>query len=325
MAPRPLLCVVLAVLLLVPDWTGPARLPLLDHDVVVHAERVPLDPRDPARRRLGRLTFMGGVALTSRDPAFGGFSALTVRGDRVVLLSDGGNVVTFRLSGDGRPYAVRAGALGAGPGTGWRKQDRDSESLAIDPRTGTAWVGFERTNAIFRFRHGLGGPGQGIRPRAMWRWTENGGPESLIRRRDGSFVAIQEEAPHGGATRALLVWRGDPVADPEPALRLRYRPSARCDPSDATELPDGRLLVLARCWSFPLRFTSVLDVVARDALRPGALVRGARIATLAAPLTNDNWEGIAATVEGGRTIVWLVSDDNQAPLERTLLMKFRLE
>jgi hypothetical protein len=33
-------------------------------------------------------------------------------------------------------------------------------------------------------------------------------------------------------------------------------------------------------------------------------------------------EGLAVTQEGGRTIVWLASDDNLLPLQRTLLLKF---
>jgi hypothetical protein len=35
-------------------------------------------------------------------------------------------------------------------------------------------------------------------------------------------------------------------------------------------------------------------------------------------------EGVSTTVENGRTIVWLVSDDNFSPLQRTLLLKFAL-
>ena len=34
---------------------------------------------------------------------------------------------------------------------------------------------------------------------------------------------------------------------------------------------------------------------------------------------------VATTQEKGATIVWLVSDDNQSLLQRTLLLKFRLD
>lgn len=315
--------VVLAVLLVVPGWSGWDRLALLGSEARVTATRVPLDPGDHGRRRLGHLTYMGGVQLESPDPAFGGFSALTVTGDRFTLLSDGGNIVRLRLGADGSVHDVRFAELPGGPGTGWRKWDRDGEALAVDPRTGEAWVAFERANAIYRFTPGLGAVAAASRPAAMRRWSTNGGAESLVRRRDGSFVAIEEGGR--GATRAMLVWRGDPTADSRPALRLRYRPPVGYSPADATELPDGRLLVLSRWWGFPLRFANVLEVIERAAIRPGAVVRGKRVAMIGAPLTHDNFEGVAATVEGGRTIVWLLSDDGQSSLERTLLMKFRLD
>ena len=48
------------------------------------------------------------------------------------------------------------------------------------------------------------------------------------------------------------------------------------------------------------------------------------LARLQPPLTIDNMEGVSATIENGRTIVWLVSDDNFTPLQRTLLLKFAL-
>jgi hypothetical protein len=35
-------------------------------------------------------------------------------------------------------------------------------------------------------------------------------------------------------------------------------------------------------------------------------------------------EGIAATRDGDRTILWIISDDNRVPIERTLLLKFEL-
>ena len=326
---RRLLFVVLAVLVIVPGWTGSERLALLDRDPVVRAQRMPLDPRDPARRRVGRLTFMGGVWLTSPDPAFGGFSALTVVatevGERFTLLSDGGNIVRVRLDAQGTVSHASFAELPGGPGTGWQKQDRDSESLAIDPATGAVWVGFERYNAIYRYTPGFAAVDRGVRPNAMRRWTRNGGPESLIRRHDGSFVAIQEEARHDGSTREVLVWRGDPTVEPAPAFRLRYRPAPGFDPSDATELPDGRLLILSRWWGPPLRFASRLELIDPAAIRPGATVRGRLIATLAAPLIHDNFEGVVATMEQGHTILWLVSDDNLTRFQRTLLLKFRLD
>lgn len=325
MRARTLLFVVVAVSALVPGWSGEPRLELLGSAPIVWSERVPLDPTDHGRRRLGRLTFMGGVHLTSPDPAFGGFSALAVTGDRMTMLSDGGNIVRFRLSSDGRVADAHFGALPGGPATGWRKLERDSEALALDPATGTAWVAFERANQIWRYSPELRRPTASVSPVAMRRWPGNGGAETLVRGCGGGFLAIEEGKQRRRAWRRALVWRGDPTADSRPAFAFRYVPPPGHDPADAAELPDGRLLVLDRWFGLPLRFANTLSVVESAAIRPGAVVGGRPIARLAAPLIHDNFEGVAVTVERGRTILWLLSDDNQNRWERTLLLKFRLD
>ena len=307
----------------VPGWSGEERLALPDGSAAIAAERVALDPGDPAWRRMGPLTFLGGVRLTSSDEVFGGFSALAVRGDRFTLLSDGGDVAAFRMDGRGRVSAARYAPLPAGPGTGWRKMDRDSESLALDPVTGELWIGFERANAIWRYAPGFARAERLARPAAMRRWGANGGPEAMARLADGRFLVIAEEATRGPGRESLL-FPGDPTGGAAP-VRFRYLPPAGFDPCDATQLPDGRIMVLDRWWGLPLRFRSALVVIDPAAIRSGALVRGREIARLGPPLQHENFEGVAATVEAGRTTVWLVSDNDQAWWRRTLLLKFRLD
>lgn len=306
----------------VPGWSGDERLALPAPHAAIRAERVALDPADPARRAVGALIFLGGVRLTSPDPAFGGFSALAVRGDRFTLLSDGGNVATFRMDGAGRVSEPGYAPLPAGPATGWRKMDRDSESLAVELQTGKVWVGFERANAIWRYAAGFARVERFVAPAAMKRWRSNGGPESLVRLTDGRFLVIAEVATHGLGREALL-FAGDPTGGGRP-VRFRYLPPAGFDPSDATQLPDGRVLVLNRWWGLPIRFRSALVVLDPAAIRSGALVRGREIARLAPPLRSENFEGVAAAVEGGRTVIWLVSDDDTGVSQHTLLLKFRL-
>ena len=97
------------------------------------------------------------------------------------------------------------------------------------------------------------------------------------------------------------------------------------DPTDMTELSDGRLLILNRRLnlSFAL-FTAKLVIVDRTAIREGATVEGREVATLAPPFLHDNFEALAATQEQGATIVWIASDDNREWFEQSLLLKFRL-
>jgi hypothetical protein len=331
------LFVILAVLLLVPGWSGEERLALLGDKPQLIATRVDLDPSDPRHVRVGALTYLGGVALRSIDPAFGGYSALSVvaqpDGDRFTMLSDGGNVVAFTMGTDWKPRRLRFLHLPAGPSIGWEKRDRDSESMVLAPG-GRIWVGFERYNAIWRYAPGFARAEAQRVPAAMRRWPDNGGPESMARLPDGRFVVIgedrhvpmsrwrgpEEDRRH---SRDALIFPGDPIVT-QPVY-FAYMPYGRYDPADATALPNGDLLVLDRRFRLPYRFSNRLSLIPASALRAGGVARGRLLATLDSPLIHDNFEGLATTLENGATIVWMVSDDNQSILQRTLLLKFRLD
>ncbi|MES2097543.1 MAG: esterase-like activity of phytase family protein [Pseudomonadota bacterium] len=317
----------LTIFLLTVDWSGRPRRDELGARADIAIKRVPLDPADSARTTVGALTFLGGLELSSRDGAFGGFSSMSVTGDRFTLLSDGGNIVRFTLDRRFRLSAPEFGDLPAGPGLGWSKIDRDSESMALDPVSGAVWVGFERANAIWRYGPGLTAPAAHVAPPAMHDWESNGGAESLVRLRDGRFLVIAETDSRGQATgaRNALLFSGDPLAPRSGVVRFGYLPPDGYDPSDAVELPDGRVLVLNRRIALPFTWSAKLTLVDPRAITPGAILRGREIATLAPPLTVDNFEGLAVTREGSATILWMVSDDNLSAVQRSLLMKFRLE
>jgi len=319
------LLAVLFVLLCQLSASGEEPLEVFAGTVTMRATRVSLDPGDPARVRVGALTYLGGVRLSGSHPAFGGFSSMQVSGDRFALLSDGGHIVRFRMGADFRPYALRVGALSAGPGTGWFKAERDSESQTADPATGQSWIGFEHFNAIWRYDR-FGRAEAHAEPRLMASWPSNGGPESMVRLADGRFLVISETSrPKGGKGREGVIFAGDPTDPRAKAQGFVYQPPTGYDPSDMAELPDGRVLVLNRRVSLADFFTARLVVIDRDAIRPGASVTGREIATLAAPLLHDNYEALAVTREAGATIIWIASDDNREWFEQSLLLKFRLD
>ncbi len=330
-----ILFVIFAVLLFVPRWAGEERVPLYDRSIAVAVTRVTLDPRDPRRTRVGALTFLGGIELSSAAAGFGGFSSIAVHGRRFTLLSDSGNFLRFRLGDDWTPQQIVSGNLPAGPGTGWEKRDRDSESLVIDPVTNHAWVGFESANAIWRYTADFGRADGWVRPRGMRRWPSNGGAEAMARLPDGRFLVLSEEAHlpprywRGSdaarlRTREGLIFAGDPVSATV-AGHFAYVVDGRYDVSDATALPNGDLLVLERAFHLPYRFSTIVSRVAAADVRDGGIARPVRVAMLESPLIHDNFEGITTTREGGATMLWLVSDDNQSVLQRTLLLKFRLD
>jgi hypothetical protein len=89
-------------------------------------------------------------------------------------------------------------------------------------------------------------------------------------------------------------------------------------------MPDGRLIILQRHFGVFDGFWSAISIVDPTKIVPGAVVEGELVAELKPPLNIDNMEGMSITREGDRTIIWLISDDNQVPVERTLLLKFEL-
>ena len=312
---------ILAILLVVPRYDGEERLPLIDDSPAITAHRYA--PPGGWPRRIGALVPVGGFTLSSSDPAFGGFSALAVRDGRATLLSDGGNLVRFAIRG-GRIENATGHVLREGPGVGWTRTDRDSESLTLDPARGTAWVGYENQNEIWRYSADFQRAERHRWPALMRKWVRNQGAESLVRLRDGRFVAIAERGPNR-ATRHAALFSGDPTLTTTKAAAFLFRPPPRYDPSDAAELPNGDLLVLTRRFQYPFRFTAKLVRVPRVAIRAGATMSGTVIATLAPPVLGENAEGLAITREGGKTSVWIVTDNDVMPLRPTYLLKFRLD
>ncbi|WP_375249284.1 esterase-like activity of phytase family protein [Sphingomonas sp.] len=284
---------------------------------------IPFVPAGGWPRRIGMLEPVGALKLSSSDPAFGGFSALAIRRGHMTLLSDGGNIVRLHIRA-GALVVDEAGNLSDGPGDGWEKKTRDTESLALDPATGTAWIGYEAVNAIWRYTPDFSRATAHRAPRDMAKWGANTGPESLIRLNDGRFLTIREGRQRDPTPRAALLFLGDPALPHTPVRALRYAAPPGAAPSDAAVLPDGDVLVLNRRWHFPLRFEGIVTRIARADIRPGALLRGRVVAHLSGELAGENPEGLAVTREGGTTIVWIVTDNDGAFYRPTILAKFRL-
>lgn len=290
------------------------------------ARPIALDPTDPARTRVGALRYLGGWVLTSRDRRFGGISSLYAVHGRFVALSDNGLLFRFRMERGGRIGEVAFQPLPGVPGAGGGKDGRDSESLQHDPASGRFWVGFERYDQIWRYDPRFARAEAHAAPPAMAGWPSNGGPEAMARLADGRFLVFAEEqAGPDAATREALLFAGDPSEAGTAATRFFYRPPTGFVPTDAAELPDGRILVLNRHYSVSDGMSAALAMIdPREIARDRVLV-SREIARLAAPLTVDNTEALSVEQDRGRTILWLASDDNFKPFQQTLLMKFALE
>ncbi|MDB5687125.1 MAG: hypothetical protein JWR77_1714, partial [Rhizorhabdus sp.] len=295
-----------------------------DFAAPVTATAVQIDPADPGHVAFGPLRYLGGWMLSSRHPDFGGYSALHVEGSNVLALADTGQYLAFRMERPGVVDHVDYGALPDFPGRDGSKNDRDSESMAVDRVSGQIWVGFEGYNAVFRYAPFFARPLAQSRPAAMKDWPGGSGPESLARLSDGRFAILAEGTQHRDGPHAALLFPGDPTDPANRPIRFGYRPPHGYVPTDAAELPDGRLLILNRHFSVTDGFWAALTTIDLSAVRPDAIIKGEMLAEFRPPLAIDNMEGLSVTGGNGRAILWLISDDNHMPFQRTLLLKFAL-
>lgn len=294
----------------------------------IYAEPVPLRSGDPDNRAVGELRYLGGWVLTSEDPDFGGISAMVRDGDGFVAIGDAGGLFRFALDEAGAISRTDIAALPAGPipegGGEVQKRDRDAEAMAFDPETGRYWVAFERANGFWRYDRDFAGSDADYAPDAMGDWPNNGGAEAMIRLEDGRFLVFSEAGDGPGNSREVLLFADDPSVPGEAPVRLGYRPPEEYRITDAAQLPDGRLLVLNRFFSVLEGVSVILSVIELGDLQEDAILAGTPIAQLDPPMTVDNMEALVVEEGDGQTIIWMASDDNFNPLQRTLLLRFAL-
>lgn len=300
---------------------GLATRPEIPRTPTLWVEPVPLREGAPGGKRLGALTFMEGWWLRSNHPQFGGISAIHVNGRSVLAISDGGMTMRFDVptSSGAVPIAMRALADAPGPS----KKQRDSEAMAV--QAGRAWIAFERENAVFRYDVGSWRSNASAKPQEMRRWPLNSGSEAMVRLRDGRFLIFSEGYRTEDDVTEVLLFTGDPAIESTKVARLSYRPPAGFRITDAAELPDGRLLFLNRRISIFDGILAKMTISEPPDLRPGSIINGREIAHFQPPVTTDNYEALSIGQEGGRTVLWIASDDNFMGMQRSLLLKFALE
>lgn len=295
--------------------------------VAIFSQTVPLDPRDPAARRAGELEYRGGIALRSTDPRFGGFSGLHVStdGSSLVAISDRGAWLRLRLGYDKTGRLVRAargemGALIGEDGLPLTGDSRDAEALAVMP-DGSMLVAFERRHRILHYPEAsppfARPPAPFPAPAGLAEAPANGGLEALVHVGRGYLVGIAERVTAGGGALAAWVGRGG-VWEPFGYVR---KPGFRV--TAAGLMPAGDLLVIEHRYSAASGSVARFVRVPRNAIAPRRRVEGRTLAEIAPPLTTENFEGVSIRRGDRReALIYVISDDNFNPLQRTLLMMF---
>ncbi len=293
--------------------------------ITVAARAVPIDPSDPAHTRFGRLQYLGGLELSAHDRRFGGISGMRFLPDgRLQAVSDDGGWITLTLREDGDRL------VGLGPVTLAKmadltgrplrtKLDADAEALELEP-DGTPVVAYERTHRVWRYDVADGRPRPRPFPDPMW--LQHLGPNTGIEAmaRIGDLWLFLAEDAGGSAYNGILQGGGALSAT---YGRIDYTPPDGFSPTDAAALDPTHVLILNRRYSPLMGVAAALTLAPIDARRL-AMGKPELIATLASPLGIDNMEALDVRHTGGRTFVYMASDDNFSPLQRTLLLKFEL-
>jgi hypothetical protein len=303
---------------------------------------VPLDGADPSRSMAGPLHYLGGLWLRSPDARFGGLSDLRVsaNGARLFAASDCGYGFTASLSYDGAGRLVgltdaRIIDLAGVDGRPLPVGGSDAESLVLGAEG--LEVGFEGRGKVLAYGTGtepaFAGPARRLptpagHPTCGW----NKGLEVMADTGDGRRLLICEGRRGASGTAPAWVGTGDDwTAREYPLLfgggwaREPFRPTG------ATRLPDGDVVVLER--RFPPMGARLVRLSRANLDGEGPL-EPREVARLDAPLPVDNFEGVEARTDGsGRTLVYLLSDDNNCSKswtfrrpgpQRTLLLLFAL-
>jgi hypothetical protein len=310
-----------ALLILFSSCSVPARTGL------VQLRPFEIESKENHRTGFDGLTLMGAFELRSRHPHFGGISGMSIGADDTLYaVSDRGYWLSARMRHDSEGALVDLLAWQIKPILTPAKTPTDgvltdAEALARAP-DGSFIVGFEQNHRLWRYLPPpmtFDSPAQPITPpRDLAKAPANGGLECVTVLPSGEILTLAEELQT--KERSFKGW----LIDDQQAVELSYLPSAGFRVSDCAALPNGDVIVLERRLSIFLAFSARLKLIRAMNIPPHAILHGEDLLRLDPPLRLDNFEAIAVREDAAGTSIYLISDDNFQPFQRTLLLQFRL-
>lgn len=243
------------------------------------------------------LRLAGAWRVSVGDGRFGGVSGLALDDGRLVALTDSGSVAYLPRPGKGTHAWIRD--LPAGPGSPAFKSGRDSEALLHDPGGRGWWVAFENRHQLWLFD----------------RWFQRA-LDRIDLGRDMRVNTGIEALAAEGSTLLAFPESGDGFVRIVGGKAARQSLDNRFGRvSDATRLPDGRLLLLSRNLG-PTGFANRLLVMDNGRARLLAELPLGRL---------ENAEGLAAeALPDGKTRIWVITDNGFRRRLPTLLLALDL-
>ena len=305
-----------AVLPIAPVKVGP--------EISLVTTPVPLSSANPPPVSIGRFVYAGGVAISSPDTTrLHGLSDLKFGPDGgIVSVSDEGDLFEARLKLDetGRLVGLSDGKLSPLKGLDGQplqgKDQSDAEGLAI-LANGDRLVSFERNHRIWLYPRQPDGT-YGL-PRAVSKpattFPDNEGMEALT----AYPVAGPDAYLVGGEEGEVWLCK---ISAPCVGLTPQSPPDFTWGLTSFAAFEGQAVAALYRAFD-PIRGWRGQVRFIVDPRAPAAKQALAATLTLDGATTRDNFEGIALSRSpSGATRIYLITDDNDASNERTLLMAF---
>ena len=286
-----------------------------------------IESKDSRRTEFYGSILLSGFELRSRHPHFGGISGLSIGADGgLYAVSDRGYWLSARMRRDSdgalidlldwqiKPILTPERTPTDGVLT-------DAEALASAP-DGSFIIGFEQKHRLWRYPPPpltFDSPPQPIPiPHKLAKAPRNGGLECVAVLPSGAIFTVTEELQNqDGSFKGWLIGN-------KQAVELSYLPSDGFRASDCAALSNGDVIVLERRLSIFLSFSARLKLIRASTIRPHAMLNGEDLLRLDPPLRLDNFEGVAVQEDTAGTLIYLISDDNFQPFQRTVLLQFRL-
>ena len=284
--------------------------------------------------KVGKLEFIGGLQIESESKLFGGFSGLAIKenGQKLITVSDTANWLTANLlrneagkltgikntnisclcRSNGKPYGG--------------KHMGDAESLVINGKL--AHVSFEGANRINTYdldKHYVPSNARQATPSFKpYKLSGRKGLEALALAPKtspiaGKFLTIAEESLNAkGDHRAFITGKSK-------IEELSITATNDYQITDAEFLENGDLLILERKLGLIIDLGIRVRRFKADTIAPAKTLSGEILFESGITSQIDNMEGLAAWKNSkGETILTLISDDNFARFQRTILLEFKL-
>ena len=261
---------------------------------------------------------LAAYELTSNDPRFGGFSGIETDGRTLWLLSDRASLWRATIASEPGAAPLRL--------TDWRvlelsrddadRRPLDSEALSLSP-SGDLLGGFEHDGSVRRLRANDDGSVSSERVTdegLVDGGSGNAGLEALAVWPDGTLIALSEGERLRPGLAAGAIFEGGVTSPFGYALADGFSPVGAA-------AAGGRLYVLERAIGVLSGWRSRLTVSPLERMPIEGTLEGEEILHISASPLGENYEGVALLErEGEGRLILLIADDNQSPLQRTLLL-----